>query len=61
MNGTGSPEWITSGEAGVAWSPVTQMITRSSGSRPRSAVSSDSITARLISGSFVWPAASVAL
>ena len=25
-NGTGSPEWMTSGEVGVAWSPVTQTI-----------------------------------
>ncbi len=30
-NGTGSPEWMTSGEAGVEWSPVTQTMARSVG------------------------------
>ena len=60
MNGTGSPEWITSGVAGVAWSPVTQTIARSRPRRPRSTASSDSMTARFTSGSFVCPAASVA-
>src|SRR5262249_26083511 len=30
-SGTGSPEWMTSGEAGVAWSPVMQTIARSVG------------------------------
>ena len=47
MNGTGSPEWITSGYVGVAWSPVTQTIARSVGSSPSSA-SSASIVRFLI-------------
>jgi len=33
-NGTGSPEWITSGTVGVAWSPVTQIT--ASGNRAAS-------------------------
>ena len=37
-SGTGSPEWITSGEAGVAWSPVMQTIARSIGRSPSDAV-----------------------
>ena len=56
-NGTGSPEWITSGEAGVAWSPVTQTIARSMGNSPRAASILSNI-ARFRSGSFVCPAAS---
>ena len=34
-NGTGSPEWITSGEVGVAWSPVTQTTRREDARRGR--------------------------
>ena len=41
-SGTGSPEWITSGEVGVAWSPVMQTTARSTGRSP-SAASSASI------------------
>jgi hypothetical protein len=44
---------MTSGEAGVAWSPVTQTIARvASSARASSSASSYSIAACLASGSF---------
>ena len=61
-NGTGSPEWITSGSVGVAWSPVTQRIASPRRSpQSRKAVSRRSMVSRLTRGSLVWPASSGAL